>query len=73
MDILIDTLVNTALAVEDFDDNGGDDESNSTDLTGNVGDFKVDDTSNIDGFALLVVFNDDEDDEEVDGDAVAVL
>ena len=71
-DIPIDTLVNTSLAVEDFDDNGGDDESDSMDLTGNIGDFKVNDTSNIDGVALPEMFIDDKDDGEVDDEAMAV-
>mmetsp|Transcript_21520 Transcript_21520/g.44287 ORF Transcript_21520/g.44287 Transcript_21520/m.44287 type:complete len:705 (+) Transcript_21520:260-2374(+) len=75
-DIPIDTLVNTALAVEDFDDedgdgDGGDDESDLMDLGGEIGDFEVDDTSTMDDVALLEVFSDDEDEEDEEDGVMA--
>ena len=76
-EIPIDTVVNTALALEDFDDESNDGErdglSESMDLTDDIGDFEVDDTSTIDDVALLEVFSDDEDDEEVEWEEMALI
>eukprot|EP00562_Extubocellulus_spinifer_P031575 CAMPEP_0178724468 /NCGR_PEP_ID=MMETSP0699-20121125/26125_1 /TAXON_ID=265572 /ORGANISM="Extubocellulus spinifer, Strain CCMP396" /LENGTH=85 /DNA_ID=CAMNT_0020375675 /DNA_START=870 /DNA_END=1128 /DNA_ORIENTATION=+ len=62
--ISIDTLVSTGLSVEDLGDDNNDDEPDTINSSGDIGDFLDDDASTMDRDALLGVFSDEGDEGE---------